>query len=230
MTAGPGDTSAGADTTVRRVDRQEDLPDPAPDAAFVVVDVIISSTTVVRLLEAGAASVRPFADPDTARAFKEERDAFLVGEQGGEAVDGFDGSPLPSLVADYPVEGRPVGLLSSNGTRAMDRIGHEHDIYVASTVNAAAVADAVADHEAVWLVAAGRQGAVVAEDVAGVDLVAGHLEGSPPDRDRLAATIRETDTAQWLCEMGFEHEVDAICEFDSTDVVPRLRDGAFVDG
>ena len=51
---------------------------------------------------------------------------------------------------------------------------------------------------------------------------------APPDATELAATIRETGTAQWLCEMGFEHEVDALCEFDSTDVVPRLRDGAFV--
>jgi len=218
----------GADPTVNRVDRQEDLPDPAPDAAFVVVDVIISSTTVVRLLEAGAEYVRPFADADAARAFKRETDAFLVGEQGGDSVEGFDGSPLPSLVADYPVEGRPVGLLSSNGTRAMDRIGHDRDIYVGTTVNAAAVAEAVAGHEETWLVAAGRQGDVVGEDVAGVDAIAGHLDGAPPDAGDLAATIRETGTAQWLCEMGFEHEVEALCEFDSTDVVPRLRDGRFV--
>lgn len=220
---------ATGDPAVRRVDRQEDLPDPAPDAAFVVVDVIISSTTVVRLLEASAESVRPFADSDAARRFKRETGAFLVGEQGGESVDGFDGSPLPSLVADYPVAGRPVGLLSSNGTRAMARIGHDRDIYVGSTVNAAAVADAVRDHPETWLVAAGRQGEVVAEDVAGVDLIAGHLDGAAPDHGRLAAGIRETPTAAWLREMGYDHEVDALCEFDSADVVPRLRDGAFVD-
>ena len=224
-----GRMAATGDPAVRRVNRQEDLPDPAPDAAFVVVDVIISSTTVVRLLEAGAESVRPFADPDAARRFKREEGAFLVGEQGGESVEGFDGSPLPSLVADYPVERRPVGLLSSNGTRAMDRIGHDRDIYVGTTVNAAAVADAVRDHAEAWLVAAGRQGEVVGEDVAGVDLIAGHLDGSPPERSTLATAIRGTPTAAWLREMGFDHEVDALCEFDSTDVVPRLRDGAFVD-
>lgn len=212
---------------LERVERQEDLPDPAPEAAFVVVDVIISSTTVVRLLEAGAEYVRPFADPDAARAFERETGAFLVGEQGGESVDGFDGSPLPSLVADYPVEDRPVGLLSSNGTRAMDRIGHDRDIYVGSTVNAAAVAEAVADHEETWLVAAGRQGDPVGEDSAGVDLIEEYLTGSPPDTDELTAAIRETDAARWLVDMGFEHEVDALCEFDSTDVVPRLEDGAF---
>ncbi|WP_276257641.1 2-phosphosulfolactate phosphatase [Haloglomus litoreum] len=219
---------SAADGTVHRVDRQEDLPEPVPDAAFVVVDVIISSTTVVRLLEAGADYVRPFADADAARAFRAETDAFLVGEQGGESVEGFDGSPLPSLVADYPVADRPVGLLSSNGTRAMDRIGHDRDIYVGTTVNAAAVAEAVTDHEETWLVAAGRQGEVVGEDVAGVDRIAGHLEGSPPAAAALAETIRGTPTAQWLREMGYEHEIEALCEFDSIDLVPRLRDGVFV--
>ena len=111
----------------------------------------------------------------------------------------------------------------------MARIGHDRDIYVGSTVNAAAVADAVRDHPETWLVAAGRQGEVVAEDVAGVDLIAGHLDGAAPDHGTLTAGIRETPTAAWLREMGYDHEVDALCEFDSADVVPRLRDDAFVD-
>jgi hypothetical protein len=60
------------------------------------------------------------------------------------------------------------------------------------------------------------------------EFLAGHLDGSPPDAADLAERIRRTRTAEWLREMGFEHEVEALCEFDSTDVVPRLRDGAFV--
>jgi phosphosulfolactate phosphohydrolase-like enzyme len=100
-------------------------------------------------------------------------------------------------------------------------------VHVGSTVNAAAVAAAVADHEETWLVAAGHQGDPVGEDSAGVDLIEGHLTGSPRDADELATAIRETDTARWLVDMGFEHEVDALCEFDSTDVVPQLGDGAF---
>ena len=55
-----------------------------------------------------------------------------------------------------------------------------------------------------------------------------HRHVPQADGARLAETIRRTSTAQWLCEMGFEHEVDALCEFHSTDVVPRLVDGAFV--
>jgi 2-phosphosulfolactate phosphatase len=217
-----------------RVDRLEDLPEPAPDATYVVVDTIISSTTIIRLLEAGASSVRPFPDPESARAFRRNTDdAFLVGEQGGQPVDGFDSGPLPSHVADHDLEGRPVGILSSNGTRAMGRIGHDRSILVGSTVNAPAVAEALAaqDREA-WLVAAGRGGDPTPEDTAGVDLIAGHYQGGagPALTDRLREAVAECETAAWLRETGYGHEVDALCEFGSSGVVPWLRDGAFVDG
>lgn len=223
-----------AGTALRRVDRLEDLPEPPPDAAFVVVDTIISSTTIVRLLEAGAASVRPFPDPESARAFRRETaDAFLVGEQGGRPVDGFDSGPLPSHVTDYDLDGRPVGILSSNGTRAMDRIGHDRPILVGSTVNAPAVAAALAelDRDA-WLVAAGRGGDPTPEDTAGVDLIAGHYRGEAEAAltERLRETVSGCETAAWLRETGYGHEVDALCRFGSSTVVPRLRDGAFVDG
>lgn len=215
--------------SVERVDRLEDLPDPVPDADFVVVDVIISSTTIVRLLEAGAEYVRPFADRETALAFKERTGAFLVGEQGGDAVEGFDGSPLPSLVAERDLSGRPVGILTSNGTRAVHRIGDDRDVFVASTVNAAAVASALAARDRdTWLVAAGRGGERVPEDVAGVDLVERCYRADPGDTTDLADAVRSSGTAAWLADLGFDHEVEALLAFNTSETVPQLVDGAFV--
>lgn len=227
----PGDAPAG---DLRTVDRLEDLPEPAPEADYVVVDVIVSSTSIVRLLEAGAAYVRPFADADTALEFGERTDdALLIGEQGGRAVEGFDDGPLPSVFSERRIEGRPVGILTSNGTRAMDRIGHDRDIFVASTVNAGAVAETLADRDRdVWVVAAGRGGEAVAEDVAGAELVACcYREVVSDDRlSELADRIESCRTAAWLADLGFEHEVTDLLEFNSTETVPRLRDGVFVDG
>lgn len=214
------------------LDRLEDIPDPVPDGDFVVVDVMISSTSVVRLLEQGAAYVRPFADADAARAWGAETDgALLVGEQGGQQVDGFDAGPLPTVLDGLDTAGRPVGLLTSNGTRAVDRIGREHDVFVASTVNAAAVAEALAarDRDA-WVVAAGRAGERTPEDCAGAALVAGHYRGTldGETRDRLREQVAESGTAAWFRDVGFGHEVEALLSFDSSPAVPRLRDGVFV--
>lgn len=215
------------------VDRLEDLPEPVPDADFVVVDVIISSTSIVRLLEAGAAYVRPFADVEAALAFGERTDdALLVGEQGGRAVEGFDEGPLPSVFGRHDIEGRPVGILTSNGTRAMDRIGRDRDVFVASTVNARAVAETLSDRERdVWVVAAGRAGDVVAEDVAGAELVACCYREAVSD-DRIAdltERVRSCETAAWLDELGYGNEVEDLLAFNSSETVPRLRDGVFVD-
>ncbi|MFB6085031.1 MAG: 2-phosphosulfolactate phosphatase [Halorientalis sp.] len=219
--------------TVHTVDRLEDVPDPAPEATFVVVDVIISSTSVVRLLEEDARYVRPFADPDAARAFKAETaDAVLVGEQGGQPVEGFDCSPLPSLIAERDFADRPVGILTSNGTRAVHRIGDDAEILIGSTVNAAAVAAHLREREGdAWLVAAGRQGEPTPEDAAGVELIRRHYadEAAEFTPDDLAAQVRESGTAEWLQGLGFENEIEAFCAFDTSSVVPKLRDGRFVD-
>jgi 2-phosphosulfolactate phosphatase len=218
--------------SVHTVDRLEDVPDPTPDATFVVVDVIISSTSVVRLLEEGARYVRPFADADAARAFKADTaDALLVGEQGGQPVDGFDCSPLPSLIAATDFADRPVGILTSNGTRAVHRIGDDADVLIGSTVNAAAVADHLRQRDRdIWLVAAGRQGDRTPEDSAGVELIRRCYEQGAADFDPadLATQVRESGTADWLAGLGFENEVEDLCAFNTSDVVPRLRDGRFV--
>ena len=216
--------------SIHTVDRLEALPEPAPDADFVVVDVIISSTSIVRLLEAGAEYVRPFADADRAREFKRETEgALLVGEDGGRPIEGFDLSPLPSRIADADVAGRPVGIRTSNGTRAMDRIGATDGLFVGSTVNARSVADVLREREnEVWIVAAGRRGSPTPEDIAGAELLAAHARDESPEAASIRRAVRESGTAAWLRDLGYGEEVEALCAFDSTGTVPALRDGVFV--
>lgn len=215
---------------VRTVDRLEDLPEPIPVANFVVVDVIISSTSIIRLLEEGAQYVKPFADPEAARQFKREtEDAILVGEDGGGAIEGFDLSPLPSLIAEADIEDRPVGIRTSNGTRAMDRIGVTDGLFVGSTINASAVADTLRGYESeLWVVAAGRQGRPTPEDTAGADLIAAHCRNENPDTDTLREKVRNSGTADWLRSIGYENEIESLCAFDSTTTVPKLENGTFV--
>jgi len=220
--------------TVRRVDRLEDVPSPTPDADFVVVDVIMASTAIVRLLEQGAEYVKPFGGIEEARGFAERvEDAVLVGEQAGAPVDGFDLLPLPSSFGDHDLEGARVGMLTTNGTRAVERIGAHENILVASTVNARAVAEVLDERDReTWLVAAGRYGEPTPEDTAGVRLIEAHYDGGV--NDEVAQDVRDSvtgsDTADWIRNVGLGEELDGILRFDSTDTVPRTDDGVFVDG
>lgn len=198
---------------ISTLSRLEDIPEPVPETDFVVVDVIISSTTIIRLLEAGAEYVRPFQDPETAQQFKRTTaDALLVGEDGGG-----------------PIEGRPVGIRTSNGTRAMDRIGVSDGLFVGSTINASAVASAVENRERdLLVVAAGRHGEVTPEDNAGATLIESHCKNRTPNTEALREQVRTSGTADWLREIGYGNELAELLTFDSSETVPRLEDGVFV--
>lgn len=216
----------------RTVERLEALPEPVPSGVFVVVDVIICSTAIIRLLEAGAASVRPFADTETAIDWRRtSENALLVGEANdGEAIEAFDLSPAPSQIAEATIKGRPVGIRTSNGTRAIDRIGLDRDIRIGSTINAAAVARSVASLEKpVWIVGAGRNGATVVEDTVGAATIAAAIRGNvsqpaPQLREAFAAS----PSAEWLRSVGDEQVIDALVRFHSSSLVPTLRDGVFL--
>ncbi len=224
----------GAEVNV--VERLEEIPEPVPDADFVVVDVIISSTSVVRLLEEGAEYVRTFGDVQDAFAFKREKDAVLVGEQGGGPIEGFDLSPLPSVFGEHDLERKPVGIMTTNGTRAVEKIGRKDGVFFGSTVNAAAVADALRERgRDAWIVAAGRYGETTPEDTAGAELIREMFERGeegqeiPEERaEELKQHIRDSGTASWIDDLGYWHEIEALLEFNSSDTVPRMRDGVFV--
>lgn len=217
--------------SIERVERLEDLPEPTPAADYVMIDVILASTAVVRLLEAGVTTVRPFFAKDDALAYREVADdVVLIGEQGGVPIDEFDLPPLPSILAGADLAGSRVGLLTSNGTRVVERVGLGRSLFVGCPANASAVADVLTERDRdVWLVAAGRQGTPTPEDTAGADLLEATLTGERTDETtaRAREAIRESPTAGWLAGSGLEDDVESVLAVDSSDVVPVLEDGVF---
>jgi hypothetical protein len=80
------------------------------------------------------------------------------------------------------------------------------------------------------LVAAGRSGDAVPEDLAGVELIERCYrdELTAAAETELAERVESCGTAAWLRDLGFEHEVEDLLAFNSSETVPRLRDGGFV--
>lgn len=214
------------------VERIEDLPESTPNGDVVVVDVITASTSIVALLDQGARYVRPFADADAARAFgRDHENAVLVGEEHGAPLEGFDCLPLPTQFQHVDLQDRPVGIRTTNGTRAVERIDEAAGLFVGSTVNAGAVADRLAGRERdSYIVAAGERGVPSPEDSAGADLIAAHCRGGPDttERESIREQIAGCPAAQWLRGLGLGGEIDAVLTLDSTRTVPRLCDGVFV--
>lgn len=215
----------------RVVERPEDLPEtPDPEAVHVVVDVLRFSTTACALLEAGAAYLRPFPDAEAARTWREDEapDALLVGEHHGETLPGFDANNSPVQAPQMDVAGRPVGVVTTNGTRTIAAVGPEPPLVAGTLANAPALADHLEGVEEVVLVGAGWEGDPIQEDSAVCWLLSRWLARGRPDEDRIEEVreqVRSSVSAGHLRERGYGDDVDACAEVGRYDVVPRRGDG-----
>ena len=108
----------------------------------VVVDVLRASSTLVTLLERGAAPLHVAGTVEAARALAASLPgrALLCGEVGGLPPPGFDHGNSPTEMAGLPLAGRPVVLATSNGTRALAALAAAPAVLVGCFLNATAVA------------------------------------------------------------------------------------------
>lgn len=106
-----------------------DVPDAigAPDGpdAAVVIDVLRATTTIAWALHNGAEAVQAFADLDELRLQSRnwpEQSRLLLGERGGQMLEGFDLGNSPIAVIPEVVQGKRLFMSTTNGTRALQRV------------------------------------------------------------------------------------------------------------
>lgn len=214
------------------------LPDDPGPGTYVVVDVMYFSTTVVELLSRGGSCVHvPLIGSDPA-AFKRVNPEAVVGGEGtgDRPYTHHDFFNSPSDVSRLDLAGEPVSMTSYNGGRTVATLRTVEDatVYVASTSNARAVGHALREISGpVTLVAAGRDGDPVPEDILGALLVSRHATGAPVDAElREGYAKRLRDLRAPLSALP-EHRRRDILEFvtalDSRSVVPRLDGDRLVD-
>jgi 2-phosphosulfolactate phosphatase len=106
----------------------------------VVMDVLRASSTLVTLLERGAAPVYVAGTVDAARALAASLPgrALLCGEVGGLPPPGVDHGNSPTEMAGLPLVGRPVVLATSNGTRALAALAAAPAVLVGCFLNTTA--------------------------------------------------------------------------------------------
>jgi 2-phosphosulfolactate phosphatase len=117
-----------------------DVPAPA-GRVCVVLDILRASSTLVTLLERGAAPLCVAGTVEAARALAASLPggALLCGEVGGLPPPGFDHGNSPTEMAGLTLAGRPVVLATSNGTRALAALAVAPAVLVGCFRNAGAV-------------------------------------------------------------------------------------------
>lgn len=233
------------------------LPGQAPAgfdqerAVCVVVDVLRASSTIVTLLERGAAEVLAAPSVEAARDLHSRLSGHLLcGEEDGLPPTGFDYGNSPAEFSRLDLAGRSVILATANGTRLVSELADAPALLVGSLLNRTAVArDALAltaEREldiAVVCSAAHSGTAFVLEDALGAGAIVDAVlrlypAPEPSDAARfslyafraragdLAAAVASARHARELAAAGLAADVEYCARLDVSNVVPELqRDG-----
>lgn len=228
--------------------REEIRPDRLEGATAVVVDVFMTTTTLLTALDNGARRVVPVRSLEEAREVAGSMDPGSLlrgGEQMAERVEGFDCGPFPEEYPRELVGGKDVIYLSTNGTRAIADASAATRLLVASARNAPAVAAYLERFatESIYVVCAGSLGRLALDDLvgAGCVLAAMDTEGwqlndaawlalDLTDRydGRIPELLRRSRAGRWFFENDREETFRFVADVGATDLVAELRSGELV--
>lgn len=202
----------------------------------VVVDALRASATAAMLLDAGARELLVVREVEQAIAAKRVMpDVLLFGERGGLPPEGFDYGNSPRDVA--AARGRRVVFTTTTGAARLVSAWGAKAVYMGTTVNASAVAAAVAAHNAdVVLIPAGLSGdptfdaqedwvaAAAIAIAAGAEIGNGHQD-FVRWRDRIEAEglprlFESAPHAQKLRAVDLDDDIALCAQTNITDAVP----------
>lgn len=220
----------------------------------VVIDTLRFTSTACVALQAGAASVCVAAEVEEALRLAGDLGAgtLLCGERHCHRIESFHlgNSPLeylPALVAQ-----QPLVFSTTNGTRAVAAAGGAQRVVLASLLNRAAVVNWIraSGHARVWIVCAGTDGQIAAEDVLAAGAIAsGCLElaqstalandsaiialqlfnaqrdaSGSVSPEAILKLLRNTAGGQNLIQSGYGPDIAQVAPLDAVACVPRNSD------
>jgi 2-phosphosulfolactate phosphatase len=216
----------------------EAQPGQIRDQVVVVFDVLRATTSMVTAISAGASEIRVFGSlEDASQAASEFHSSkLLCGEQNCLAPPGFDLGNSPGEFTSERVAGRTIFFSTTNGTRAIVASQQAKHLFVASLVNAKAMAHRLlAIGEDVTLFCSGTGGEFAPEDMIGAGAVIDHLleAGEIPIsdtatealhlfrdiRDKLLLTLRASHGGRNILRAGLGADIDFAARLDVFDVV-----------
>jgi len=216
---------------VSRSRRDGAVPDPRPHSDSLGPAVSPPGAGAAGSERLSATRVRPAATPETAREYA-GRDGWIAGGEPGDDDPASAVSNAPTRIVETDVDGLAACLHSINGAQAVDTLA-DRDVFVGTTLNARAVADAVAavDPDRVVVVAVGYDGPAAEDLIAGSPIARYLREDDLPDHERMVyrSALDGADIAAQKEDRKDREDGAYVADLDTSTVVPRLVDGAFAD-
>lgn len=209
----------------------------------VVIDMLRATSVMTTALGNGAKMVIPTLTIE--EAFKQKaligEDVILAGERQAKRIDGFDFSNSPLEFVKNKVFGKTVVMSTTNGTRALTQVQKGERVFIASVLNAKAVARKLIEiNKDVVIVNAGTNGAFSTDDFICSGYIISEVQKSTScmttDISRVAKDIYENNTNireyiknathyEVLKALELEEDIEYCCKKDIFDIVPEYKNG-----
>lgn len=219
--------------------------------AAVVIDVLRATTTITTALVNGADTVVPVLAPEEAFQVVQEnpeRQFILGGERKSVLIPGFHLSNSPLEYTPAKVGGRPILFTTTNGTRAIRRAASADVVYIASFMNAPAVAKELSRlGKPVAICCAGTYDQFSLEDTACAGAIIDFLAG--PDQSvelndlglvarelyrrfdgRLTELLQLAEHGQNLARLGLREDLLFCAQLGTTTAIPRFTNEQVILG
>lgn len=219
--------------------KQEDLK----EKSVVIIDVLRATSVITTALANGAKQVIPTLTVEEAFEKKKEigESSLLAGERQAKKIDGFELSNSPLEFTKDKVRDKTIILSTTNGTRALTLASTGTRIFIASILNAKAVAKKLIEiGKDVVIINAGTNGNFSTDDFVCAGYIISEIEkfkkNDLTDIAKIAQEIYEknTDIRSYvrnathygvLKSLNLESDVDFCCQKDIFEIVPEFENG-----
>jgi len=208
----------------------------------IVIDVLRASSTIITALANGAKEVVPvgtieFAVKVSGGIFGGQ--TLLGGERNTKKIEGFALGNSPAEYSREIVSGKTIVFYSTNGSRAIVKAKYSANLFVCSFNNLSAVAKHLKQlNEDVIILCSGNNNFFSLEDSVCAGMLINELVNvdkyvALTDSSKSAMTLfksfginipkllSETDHGELLITNGFESDLEACAELNSTEVIPH---------
>lgn len=215
----------------------------------VAIDVLRATTTICTALANGADTLVPVLTPEEARqvaADNPERSFLLGGERHAVLIPGFHLGNSPLEYTERRVKGRPILFTTTNGTRAIRRAAGADQVYIASLLNAPAVARELARLERdVAICCAGTHDQFSLEDTLCAGAILEFLGGPGAALElndmglvarelfrrydgRLGDLLHLSEHGQTMLKLGMQEDLLFCAQLGTLDLLPRFVEGQVI--
>lgn len=231
--------------------KKEELNEQRLDQKIaVILDVLLATSTIAAVLEAGAEAVIPVLNAEEAKqkAMNFEKESFIVaGEYEGRTIAGFH-PPYPTELKQKAT-GKIVILSTTNGTVAIRKATRAKQIYTVSLLNTAAVSKQISENcekNTIIIVCSGSSGEFNVEDFYGAGCLIESLISQDGHHFELTDAayaahrfyqsyaslgeqlLKDSRIGKKLIEHGRDKELAYVAKKDLYSVVPFIKAGRIV--